>query len=231
MMHLQIIQLRHHDALTIFILMLLKGLNASITQTKLMNSSDSDWDLLPPIAPKRRRISRKASVIPVPHVPQPLDKKQQLWDEKLDKCPAMLKDILSKIQIIDSKTDMFEHVSGDFVEMFSGGAKGQAVSKWFRRRGRPGIDFDLTVSRHHDFCQPYGFCLALIAVFSLSALDPCWTGLVCTSFTWVNLATSQRCSQNHYIGNGLKHEGRQHDLVPELADLDHASIFWWHNFA
>ena len=169
------------------------------------DSSDSDcWDLLkpPPRATKRRRISHKTSVC---QLSRPLDAKQQLWDEKLDKYPSIIREILWKIKVLDAKTIMFEHVKGAFVEMFSGGVNGRAVSKGFRRHGIAGSDFDLSMTPDHNFCKPYGFCLALVAVFFLNVSDPVWTGLVCTSFTWVNRATTERCAENKYLGNGLKH--------------------------
>ena len=85
---------------------------------------------------------------------------------------AILKDILPKIFIFESLTDTLEHLQGKYVEMFSGGRNGRAVSSGFRRRGWPGNDFDLTESPDHDFTQPLGCCSALLASFKLPILEP-----------------------------------------------------------
>ena len=95
---------------------------------------------------------------------------------------------------------------GKLVDMFSGGCSGRAVSKEFRKQALSGHDYDLTEAQDHDFTLALGFCLVLPSVFNLAMSDPLWSGLVCTSFCWINRSTSQHGARNHYLGSMcLKH--------------------------
>jgi hypothetical protein len=143
-------------------------------------------------------------------------------ETKLTYCPAILYDLMTKILVIDSLCDVFKPYGrnfrrcgfnsfkccgrGNFVEMFSGGPKGRAVTNGFRTRGWRGNDFDKEVSQDFDFTTPLGFCITLLAIFRLAMGDALWTGLVCTSFCWVNRSTSERSPSNRFLGNtNLKH--------------------------
>ena len=96
--------------------------------------------------------------------------------------------------------------NGHFVEMLSGGPSGRAVSNGFRNRGWEGEDLDKSATEDHDFTSSFGFCAASHAIFRLAMGDPLWTGLVCTSSSWVNRCTSERGPSDNYPGNqSLKH--------------------------
>ena len=164
--------------------------------------SDSDWeDERPPMA-KRQRAS-----------PSNIEHSKDNDQAKLKCCPDILKAIVVKILLLDSLCGCFKSYgqfsrkcNGNFVEMFSGGPKGRAVSNGFRHRGWEGDDFDKDITDDHDFTTSFGFCATLLAVFRLSVADLLWTGLVCTSFCWVNRSTSQRNGSNNFLGDQtLKH--------------------------
>ena len=76
----------------------------------------------------------------------------------------------------------------------------------FWKQGLSGHDYDLTETQNHDFTQALGFCLVLLSVFNLATSAPLCSGLVCTSFCWINRSTAQRGALNHYLGSMcLKH--------------------------
>ena len=170
--------------------------------------SDSDWENDHNEPPRRAKRQRASSQLPK-DIEHPNDSDQA----KLKFCPDILKCIVIKILLLDSLCGCFKSYgqfsskcNGHFVEMFSGGPKGRAVSNGFRHRGWEGDDFDKDITEDHDFTTPFGFCATLLAVFRLSVQDLLWTGLVCTSFCWVNRSTSQRAPSNSFLGNQtLKH--------------------------
>ena len=180
--------------------------------------SDIDWeesDKEIPCRPKRQRVSgqlpnhdEQQTKLPV------INPNQAASDQtKLAFCPDILKDILIKILLIDSLCGCFRSCGrffsrgkNRFVEMSSGGPKGRGVSNGFRKRGWEGDDFDKDITEDHDFTSALGFCATLLSVFRLCLGDLLWTGLVCTSFCWVNRNTSQRFASNNFLGDQtLKH--------------------------
>ena len=118
---------------------------------------------------------------------------------KLASCPTMLRDLLIKISLIDSLCGICKSYGkaigwgkGNSVEIFSAGPNGRAVSNGFRSNGWEGEDFVKSATEDHDFTSSFGFCATLLVIFRLGMGDPLWTGLVCTSFCWVNRCTSER---------------------------------------
>ena len=175
-------------------------------------SSSEDWPVSHSLSPrpKRRRVS---SQLPNQMDQQPNQHQTTNDQAKLASCPTMLRDLLINILLIDSLCGLFQSYGkaigwgkGNFVEMFSGGPNGRAVSNGFRNKGWEGEDFDKSATEDHDFTSSFGFCATLLAIFRLGMGDPLWTGLVCTSFCWVNRCTSERGPSNNYLGNqSLKH--------------------------